>query len=80
MAQFKINIMKIKFLVLSLREQNIVESVHLSSDGLDVESNFAIVTTIESEWEYELDAIESAKFIVESNDIVGVEIRKIFTK
>ena len=72
--------MKIKFLVLSLREQDIVESVRLLSLGLDVESNFTIVTTIESEWENELDAIKSAEFIVESDNILGVEIRKIFTK
>jgi len=72
--------MKTKFLVLSLREQDVVESVHLSSDGLDVESNFTIIATIESEWENELDAIKCTEFIVQSDNIFGVEIRKIFTK
>ena len=72
--------MKTKFLVLSLRESDIVEAVYLFEDSLSVFNKSTIVTTIESEWEYELDALKSAEFIVESDDIVGVEVRKIFTK
>ena len=72
--------MKTKFLVLSLREQEIVESVYLFEDGLSVYNTPTIITTVESEWEYELDALKSAEFVAESDDIVGVEVRKIFTK
>jgi len=72
--------MKTKFLVLSLREQEIVEVVYLFEDELSVFYKSTIVTTIESEWEYELDALKSAEFVAESDDIVGVEVRKIFTK
>jgi len=78
--------MKAEFLIIGTFQQDIVNEVSLSSDGLTTDQSFGVLTTeqIGDSHETELDAIqelqkiETTKGFWESWDFV--EVKKVFVK
>lgn len=71
--------MKSQFLVVTLEEKEVVTQVALTSEGLETETEFVLISTLEGSFETELEALKRVEELLKT--FTGeVEIKKVFIK
>lgn len=72
--------MKTQYLVLTLENTEIVTNVSFTSDVLHVEYEYALISILEASFETELGALKRVEELLETEEYLEVEIKKVFVK